>query len=214
MSTVFFTFSRSAAALGHKATCRGRTQSQTSAPARQTRRSAYTLVEVMIGMGLFAILAGSLFSLTWIVRSASEENVYNTIAQVMAQSYMEQLRGVAYPTLQQAANSTTVAIPLVNSSGTPVTDTAGNRITNGDANWAQETVYLDQSATGNPIQPMNFSFKVALTDLATVSPGPGNGSKPVSGIEAVVTFQCSYNFGIFRTYRGSLRSVISAVPTY
>ena len=168
----------------------------------------------MLGLGIFAILASSLLSLTWMVRSASEENVYNTMALAMAQSYVEQLRGVSYPTLQSAADSTAVVIPLVNSAGNQVTDTAGNGITNGDANWSTETVYLDQNAQGGNIQPMNFSFKVALTDLLTVSPAPGNGSKPVSGVEAVVTFQSSYNFGILRTYRGSIRTVISAVPTY
>jgi len=185
-----------------------------SRPGARAPFLAYTLVEVMIGMGLFAIIASSLLALTWMVRSASEENVYNTMALAMAQSYMEQLRGLSYPTLQAAEDSTTMVIPLLNSSGAQVTDTASQGITNGDANWSTETVYLDQNAQGGPIQPMNFSFKVALTDLATVSPAPGNGSKPVSGIEVVINFQCSYNFGILRTYTGSFRSVISAVPTY
>ncbi len=178
------------------------------------RAAAYTLVEVMIGLGLFAILATSLLALTWMVRSSSEENVYNTMTLAMAQSYMEQLRGVSYPTLQAAADSGAVTIPLLNGSGTQVKDSAGASLTNNDTNWATETIYLDQDASGAPIQPMNFSFKVSLTDLATVSPAPGNGSKPVSGVEAVVTFQSSYNFGTLRTYHGTLRSVISAVPTY
>lgn len=168
----------------------------------------------MIGIGLFAILAGSLMSLTWMVRADSEENVYNTMSLAMAQSYMEQLRGVSYPTLKSAADSTSAVLPLVNSTGAAATDTAGGGITNGDANWAQETVYLDQDANGNPIDPMVFHFKVALTDLQTLSPGSGNGSTTVSGIEVVMLYQCSYNFGIPRIYNGSLRTVISATPTY
>ncbi len=192
----------------------GRLPGQTPRPRFDLGALAYTLVEVMIGLGLFAIIASSLLALTWMVRSSSEENVYDTMALAMAQSYMEQLRGVSYPTLQAAADSTSAVIPLLNASGAQVTDTAGAGITNGDANWATETVYLDQNAQGTPIQPMKFSFKAALTDLLTVTPAPGNGSKPVSGIEVVITFQCSYNFGIPRTYHGSLRSVISAVPTY
>lgn len=214
MSNVFVISSPHAATFGRAITGAGQPHGRGAESSRPLRHAAYTLVEVMIGMGLFSILAASLLSLTWMVRTSSEENVYNTMALAMGQSYMEQLRGIAYPTLQGAADNTATVIPLVNSSGVQVTDSVGNGITSGDTNWSSETVYLDQNAQGGNIQPMNFSFKVVLTDLLTVSPAPGNGSKPVSGIEAVVFFQSSYNFGILRTYHGSLRSVISAVPTY
>lgn len=185
-----------------------------ASPPPRRRHRAYTLVEVVVGLGIFAILATSLMALTFMVRAWSEENVYNTMALSMAQSYMEQLRGISYPTLQSAADNTSVTIPLLNAQGTQVTDTDGNPITNNDSDWAQEVVYLDQDASGNPIQPMTFSFKVSLTDLATVSPGPGNGSTAVKGVEVVLTYQSNYNFGIARSYNGTFRSVISAVPSY
>jgi len=53
-----------------------------------------------------------------------------------------------------------------------------------------------------------------MTDLDNVTPAPGNGSTPVNGIEIVLTFQSNYNFGIARSYNGTLRTVISSVPSY
>lgn len=132
----------------------------------------------------------------------------------MAQSYMEQLRGVSYPTLQSAADSNSTTIPLLNAEGIQVMDTVGRTIYNNDPDWSEETVYLDQDAAGHPIQPMTFRFKVSLTDLAQLLPRPGNGGRPVDGIEVVLTYQCNYNFGAMRTYNGTFRSVISAVPSY
>ena len=176
--------------------------------------TGYTLVEVMIGMTIFAIGAFGLLGATMMVRRAAEENVYNTMALSLAQSYMEQLRATPYSTLQNVAASSTVPVPLVNSAANPVTDTSGGGVTNNDTDWSQDIVYLDEDAAHNPIQQMAFRFKISLTDLATVSPAPGNGSTPVSGIEAVVTFQCTYNFGTVRVYNGTYRSVISGMPSY
>jgi type II secretory pathway pseudopilin PulG len=167
-----------------------------------------TLVEMMVALGLLAMLSVSVISVTFQTRSMSEQSVYQNTALTLAQGYMEQIRHLDYTTLSSVAqdSSSAVTLPIDNSVGTQVQPLSGTFFGNGV--WAAETVYLDQTASGSPIQPMQFRFRPVLTSLETATSGLA------SGVEVVLFYQVTYNFGVLRVVNGSLRSVRSSVPTY
>lgn len=170
---------------------------------------AVTLVELMIALGLLAMLAVSVGGITFQIRSTAEQGVYQDTALILAQGYMEQIRHLDYTTLSAVAqdngSTKTVPLPLDKISGTPI-NAGGNVLFNGS--WYTETVYLDQAANGTPKQPMPFQFQPVLTSLEKAT---GNVA---SGVEITVNYSFTYDFGVKRTVNGSLRSVRSSVPTY
>jgi len=171
-------------------------------------QTAMTLIETIIALGLLAILSISVISLTFQIRSNAEQAVYQNTALTLAQGYMEQIRHLDYTTLRSVAqdSSSAVTLPIENGSGSAITPVSGTFFGNGV--WSTETIYLDQNAAGQPTQPLTFKFRPVLTSLETVTSGVG------SGVEVVIFYQTTYNFGVTRTINGSLRSVRSSVPTY
>lgn len=167
-----------------------------------------TLSEVMVALALLAMLSVSVINITFLVRSMAEQSVYQNTATTLAQGYMEQIRHLDYTTLKAVAqdSSSSVPLPLDNTNGTAVTPATGTFFGNGT--WAAETIYLDQSAAGSPIQPMPFKFRAELTSLETAT------SNLASGVEITIYYQFTYNFGVRRVVNGALRSVRSSVPTY
>lgn len=168
--------------------------------------AGYSLVEVVVASGLFALLAGGILATTLVIRSTAEETVYQNTALTVGQAYLEQIRSIEYTTLQSAATDATVAFTLIDSSGTPLLAADGTPMNNGD--WAEETIMLDEDPSGRPIQPMNFRFRPVLTSLRTVT---GNQA---DGVEITLHYEVIYNFGLQQRHNGSLRTVRSNVPTY
>jgi type II secretory pathway pseudopilin PulG len=175
---------------------------------RARPHSGYSLVEVVIGLGIFSFAAAGLIALTLLMRSNAEEAVYHNTALTLAQGYIEQIRSSDYATIQAAATDATgvIGINLLSSSGAILDDESGGVLANGD--WAQETVMLDETPEGEPKQPMLFRFRSVLTDLTAASGNTANG------VEIVLHYETNYNFGRPRSHRGSLRTVRSNIPTY
>jgi type II secretory pathway pseudopilin PulG len=165
-----------------------------------------TIVEVIIALGLLAILSVSVISVTFQVRSMAEQTVYQNTALTLAQGYMEQVRHLDYTTLRSCAQSATVPLPLDKTDGTPVVPESGTVF--GNSVWSNERVFLDQTATGTPIQPMDFRFRAVLTSLETAT------TNLASGVEIIIQYQVTYDYGVRRVVNGTLRSVRSSVPTY
>lgn len=67
-------------------------------------RAGFSLVEAMIGMTIFAMLATAVVSTALLVRKISESNVYETAAFSVTQGYMEQILNLPYETVVDAAN--------------------------------------------------------------------------------------------------------------
>jgi type II secretory pathway pseudopilin PulG len=175
--------------------------------ARNTGASrAMTIVEVIIALGLLAILSVSVISVTFQVRSMAEQTVYQNTALTLAQGYMEQVRHLDYTTLQSCALSASVPLPLDKTNGTPVAPESGTVFGNGV--WSSERVFLDQTAAGTPIQPMDFRFRAVLTSLESAT------TNLASGVEIIIQYQVTYDYGVRRIVNGTLRSVRSSVPTY
>ena len=166
-----------------------------------------TLVEVMVALVLLAMLSVSVISITFQVRSMAEQSVYQNTALTLAQGYMEQIRHLDYTTLSAVAQdaASSVPLPLDNSSGTSI-NASGNVLFNGS--WYSEIIYLDQSVSGKPIQPMPFRWRPVLTSLEVATGGVA------AGVEVTIYYQVTYNFGVRRVVNGALRSVRSSIPTY
>lgn len=169
-----------------------------------------TLVEVIIALGLLALLSISVISVTFQIRSMAEQTVYQNTALTLAQGYMEQIRHLDYTTLKQVSqdstSSPTVTLPLDRTDMTAVTNVAGG--TFGNSSWSKERVFMDQSASGQPIQPLDFEFQPVLVSLETAT------SNLASGVEITLNYRVTYNYGVRRVVNGALRSVRSSVPSY
>lgn len=165
-----------------------------------------TIVEVIMALGLLSILSVSVISVTFQVRSMAEQTVYQNTALTLAQGYMEQVRHLDYTTLKACAQSATVPLPLDKTDGTPVVPESGTVF--GNSVWSRERVFLDQTASGTPIQPMDFRFRAVLTSLETAT------TNLASGVEIIIQYQVTYDYGVRRVVNGTLRSVRSSVPTY
>ena len=178
---------------------------------RISRRAAgtsrgMTIVEVIIALGLLAILSVSVISVTFQVRSMAEQTVYQNTALTLAQGYMEQVRHLDYTTLKACSQDATVPLPLDKTDGTAVVPESGSVF--GNSIWSRERVFLDQTASGTPIQPMDFRFRAVLTSLETAT------TNLASGVEIIIQYQVTYDYGVRRVVNGTLRSVRSSVPTY
>lgn len=175
---------------------------------RRRLQAAYSLIEVMVGMALFVMMALGLVSMTFQVRSTAEENVYQSTALALGQAYIEQLRSTDFATLSNIANgvSGSDTLNLINTAGTVILDESGGALTNNE--WAREQIFLDETETGAPRQPMTFRFQTQLTDLTTPTAGRA------AAVEINLLIETTYNYGVSRTYRASLRTVRSDVPTY
>lgn len=174
------------------------------------KHAGMSLVEVVIALGILGIVASGIVGVTFHIRSMSEQTVYQNTSLTLAQGYIEQLRSLDYNTLDAAARdaSNSVALPLTNAGGAQATDTSSGTLNNGE--WSQETVFLDETAAGTPIQPLTFRFRPVLTSLTVATAG----TTRATGVEITVFFQTTYNFGVTRSFSGALRTVRSSVPTY
>lgn len=175
---------------------------------RKTTQAAFSLLEAVIGMSIFSFVAIGIVAVTFMVRSTSERAVYDNTALTLAQAYLEQLRSVDFATLRAAAADTTgtVALSLVASNGNTLLDESSGTLGNGD--WASETIMLDEDDSGRATQPMRFRFRPVIRDLDTLTGGTADG------VEIILYYQSTYNFGSVRTLNGSLRTVRSNVSTF
>lgn len=175
---------------------------------RRNPQAGFKIVEVIVGMAIFSFMVVGLLALTFQVRASSEEAVYNNTALTLAQAYLEQMRGSDFATLQTAAVDTSgsVGLDLISSAGITLTDTSGGVLANGD--WASETIMLDEDEKGDPRQPLTFRSRPVLVDLNTTTTGQADG------VEIMLYYETTYNFGSVRTKNGSLRTVRSNVATF
>lgn len=169
-------------------------------------RRAYSLVEAIVGLTILTILSGGAIAASLFVRRTAEETVYHNTALTVAQAYVEQLRSIEYGLLSQSARVAGSPINLIASNGLYLTNESGGVFANNT--WASETIMLDEDEQGNPRQPMTLRIRPILVDL------PGVTANAARGVEIILHYETTYNFGFVGTHRGSLRNVRSNVPTY
>lgn len=74
--------------------------------------------------------------------------------------------------------------------------------------WTTETIFLDQNASGDPVQPFAFRFLVSLVDLEAITAAESRG------IEITLVYEYTRPDGRGVATRRTLRTVRSAVPSY
>ena len=79
---------------------------------RWSDRRGLTLVEVMVAVGLFTILAGSVISAALYARKAAEVSLYESTAMAVCTGYMEQLKSMPYADLRNSITTGVVNAEL------------------------------------------------------------------------------------------------------
>ena len=76
-----------------------------TASTRSLRRQAFSLLEVMIAMSVFAVVAAGSFSVAMMTRYMADQQVYENTAFTVAQSLIEQIKSSEFQTVRLAAQS-------------------------------------------------------------------------------------------------------------
>ena len=147
-----------------------------------------SLVELLVSMGIFTIMAGTTVALVMQTRRIAEQNIYESTAQTAAQGYLEQLKTMTYTTL------TATSLP-----------TQPQAITRGSWN-TPPAIDINLTPT-NTVDDVPFRIRPTITNLS-----------PINGFpcyEIVIDYEYdSKIFGKTRTRSGGVRLVRAQVPTF
>ena len=158
-----------------------------------------TLVETIVAMTVFSLMAAGVIGLTVQSRRMAESAIRENTAATVAQGYLEQIKSIEYSALVDAVGDpTNIAIPTKTDQDTndPILLNVQN----------QKTLVIHTDGAGAPSRFMRFWITVQGTDLAAA------GRR---AIEFTVQFQWEGNDRyIGDTKNSSIRFVRSYVPTY
>lgn len=155
----------------------------------KTKTSGFTLVEVCVGIMVFAIVSVGVTATVVQSQKVAEENLLKNAAYGAVQSYLEQIRSFSSAQLKASiAAPSTVPLPTV---------TVTPAISQGSAGAAQvaDSLYLNQSnakqllinitnlgASNQTMFYMNLNITPTISDLS-VSSGEGSGEGSDDGSE-------------------------------
>lgn len=122
-------------------------------------KHGFSLAEIVIAMGLFAIVATAYAASCMFTRRAAESAIAESTALNVAQSYMEQIRTFSVITLKASITDPTVPIPTMASR--TVTDYIYQNV------YTTKTVTMRDDDSGNAIQSLSVDIMPVLVDVAT-----------------------------------------------
>jgi len=138
-------------------------------------RLGFSLMEVMVAVFVFSIVAIGIASATMLTSRIAISNIYRSTAHATAQGYAEQLKSIDYDTIFSAIDDpTNNDIPTVGISLTS-TDSSGqiqleDPLTFGIVNEKNVVVDVDVDSNGNTTpQVMRMWFTVTGSDLSTTT---------------------------------------------
>lgn len=162
-------------------------------------RRGMTLVETVVAMTVFSLIAAGVIGLTVQSRRMAESAIRENTAATVAQGYLEQIKSVEYSALVDAiADPTNIAVPTKTDQDTndPILLNVQN----------QKTLVIHTTDAGTPSRFMRFWITVRGTDLAAAGR---------QALEFTVQFQWEGNDRRIGEVKGStIRFVRSYVPTY
>jgi type II secretory pathway pseudopilin PulG len=187
---------------------------------RRCRRSAFTLVEVLISSLVMAIVLGGSLALIMQTRRLTEGSIVQMATVNVLQGYIEQMKNMDYNSLRisPAAAGTTVVIPtqidevtpdpLTLSWGSPPPDLpAMNTVPPGAIDNTKNITIRNPAV--NPNDTISINVWIWVQDLTGASTNVTNAKS--------ITMIYTYRFrdgGRVRAFRGSIRSIRSVVPTF
>lgn len=166
--------------------------------ANQTASSSegFSLLEVMIALGIFAFVATGISQNLIMTRRMAESNVREVTSISAASGYMEQIKSMEYSKLLTSIRNPEVPLPTVLSEGEPDPVNIGQ--------WIQKEITLDLGEDGESLRTMPFHIRVEVDDFVDSQEGEILGVTIFFAWEAAGTGQ--------RVERG-LRTMRSNVPT-
>ena len=174
-------------------------------------KSGYSLVEVMVGIGIFALLAGGIASSTALNSRLAISNIYRNTAYTVVQSYAEQIKSIDYVDIEAALlDPANVNIPTVSLSvGAGAVSQLSDPLRFGVRTEKSIIIDVEQNDDGTErerrmqlwVTPRGVNLKGTADDL--------------SAIEITLDFEWLLSDrSITRTYVGSFKVVKTAVSEY
>jgi Tfp pilus assembly protein PilV len=200
-------------------------QSLPPRPARRrslrSRRSAFTLVEVLIASLVMTILLGGLLALMIQSRRLTDGSVLQNSAVTILQGYIEQMKNMDYASLAispSSAPGTPIAVPtvldevtpdpLTVSWGSPPTTLPAIGTTPSNAIDNVKNIAMKNPAV-TPADTLSITIWLWVQDLTGTATDVTNSK--------AVTMIYTYQFrdgGRLRYFRGSIRTIRSIVPSF
>lgn len=122
-------------------------------------RFGYSLVEVMIAMALFGIMATGFMASCLFARKAAESAACENAALCVAQGYMEQIKSNTYATLAAVIANPTVPIPTMTSS--TVADSIYQNT------YTTKTIVMRRDTSGSTVQTLDVSVMPVISSATT-----------------------------------------------
>ena len=126
---------------------------------KRTGRFGYSLVEVMIAMALFGIMATGFMAACLFASKAAESATCENAALCVAQGYMEQMKSNTYSTLAAIIANPTVPIPTMTSA--TVSDYIYQNV------YTTKTIVMRRDSSGNTVQTLNVSVMPVISDVTS-----------------------------------------------
>lgn len=176
--------------------------------ARTPNAEGLTLIEVMMTMGIFAIIASAMIATTLQTRKQAEFLVYQNAANTAAQGYLEQLKTMEYMNLEASYANNSVALPTKALSYAGTADEGDLEIDDpiyiGSETEKTVLIDIDVSDSDNPREiTMPFFVTVTANDLSGSS---------LEAMEISIDYRyTSPHMGSPKEMSGSVRSVITGI---
>jgi prepilin-type N-terminal cleavage/methylation domain-containing protein len=164
---------------------------------KKPSKAGFSLVEVMIAMGLLAMIAMGISQNLILTRGIAETNIREVTANSVISGYLEQLKSMQYERILTSVRDTSKPLPTKLSEGQPDPLYLGQ--------WMTKTVVIDEDKNGNVERTMPLHVHVEIEDLA------GNGNGTSMAIEFEYAWEDARS-GVRRDR--SLRTMRSFVPTF
>lgn len=132
-----------------------------------------TLVEIIIAMVLFSMLAVGILQGTLQTRKFTEENIYHLAAQTAIIGYLEQIKSQPYTYLSQSI-SNPLSVPLRTMVDHETPDPLYVNY------WNFKRITINADADGNPIEQMDFWVLPLVTELSSSAAA---GNRPAYSIQ-------------------------------
>jgi len=163
----------------------------------EKQRDGFSLVEVMIAMGLLALVAMGISQNLVLTRGIAETNIREVTANSVVSGYLEQLKSMQYERILISVRDPSTPLPTKLSEGEPDPLYLEQ--------WTTKSVVIDEDRDGKTERTMPLHVWLEIEDLAA----SGNGRVLGIGID--------YAWEDARTGARrdrSLRTMRSFVPTF
>jgi prepilin-type N-terminal cleavage/methylation domain-containing protein len=164
---------------------------------KRTPQGGFSLVEVMIAMGLLAMIALGISQNLILTRGIAETNMREATANAAVSGYLEQLKSITYGRILTSIRDTTRPLPTKLSEGQPDPLYLGQ--------WMTKNIVIDEDENGKVQQTMPLHVRVEIEDLSS----SGNGRA------LAIEFEYAWEDARTGARRDrSLRTIRSFVPTF